>query len=183
MKAAISSTCATALTGAPGGCGMTACGTGTVRRALAHVEQLCTARHHPAERAVDAGRCHHAGRYLSIRYRCAGVQLVSVEEMYPDSLRGYSPVVRGIAKSNAEVIIRQNGVVIDQRYVPPGAFEISDLYAVSGSGDPDVTIKESDGTEQRLLVPFASLPVLQRERAAQLRPGRRAIPCAGRERR
>lgn len=92
-----------------------------------------------------------------------GVQLASVEEMYPDSLRGYSPVVRGIAKSNAEVIIRQNGVVVDQRYVPPGAFEISDLYAVSGSGDLDVTIKESDGTEQRLLVPFASLPVLQRE--------------------
>jgi len=92
-----------------------------------------------------------------------GMQLASVEEMYPDSLRGYSPVVRGIAKSNAEVIIRQNGVVIDQRYVPPGAFEISDLYAVSGSGDLDVTIKESDGTEQRLLVSFAALPVLQRE--------------------
>lgn len=92
-----------------------------------------------------------------------GVQLASVEEMYPDSLRGYSPVVRGIAKSNAEVIVRQNGVVVDQRYVPPGAFEISDLYAVSGSGDLDVIIKESDGTEQRLLVPFASLPVLQRE--------------------
>ncbi|EPK4144656.1 fimbria/pilus outer membrane usher protein [Serratia marcescens] len=92
-----------------------------------------------------------------------GLLLASVEEMYPDSLRGYSPVVRGIARSNAEVIVRQNGVVIDQRYVPPGAFEISDLYAVSGSGDLDVTIKESDGTEQRLLVPFASLPVLQRE--------------------
>ncbi|MCP1107102.1 fimbrial biogenesis outer membrane usher protein [Serratia nevei] len=96
---------------------------------------------------------------LSLR----GVQLASVEDMYPDSLRGYSPVVRGIARSNAEVVIRQNGVVIDQRYVPPGAFEISDLYAVSGSGDLDVTIKESDGAEQHVLVPFASLPVLQRE--------------------
>lgn len=49
-----------------------------------------------------------------------GLLLASVEEMYPDSLRGYSPVVRGIARSNAEVIVRQNGVVIDQRYVPPG---------------------------------------------------------------
>ena len=72
-----------------------------------------------------------------------GLLLASVEEMYPDSLRGYSPVVRGIARSNAEVIVRQNGVVIDQRYVPPGAFEISDLYAVSGSGDLDVTIKRA----------------------------------------
>lgn len=92
-----------------------------------------------------------------------GLQLASVEEMYPDSLRGYSPVVRGIARSNAKVTIRQSDQVIDQRFVPPGAFEISDLYAVSGSGDLDVIITESDGTEQHLIVPFASLPVLQRE--------------------
>lgn len=92
-----------------------------------------------------------------------GVQLASVDEMYPDSLRGYSPVVRGIAKSNAQVIIRQNNQIIDQRYVPPGAFDIADLYAMSGSGDLNVTIKESDGSEQNVVVPFASLPVLQRE--------------------
>jgi outer membrane usher protein len=92
-----------------------------------------------------------------------GGQLMSDEEMLPESLRGYSPVVRGIARSNAQVTIRQNGYVIYQSYVPAGPFEISDLYPTSGSGDLDVTITEADGSEQNLVIPFASVPVLQRE--------------------
>lgn len=92
-----------------------------------------------------------------------GAQLSSDEDMLPDSLRGYAPAVRGIARSNAEVVIRQNGYVIYQSYVPPGAFEITDMYPTGGSGNLDVTIKEADGSEQHLIVPFASLPQLQRE--------------------
>lgn len=37
------------------------------------------------------------------------------------------------------------------------------MYPTGSSGDLDVTIKEADGSEQHQLVPFASLPVLQRE--------------------
>lgn len=92
-----------------------------------------------------------------------GGQLASDDDMLPDSLRGYAPVVRGIARTNAQVTIRQNGYVIYQSYVAPGAFEITDMYPTGGSGDLDVTIKEADGSEQHLTVPFASLPVLQRE--------------------
>ena len=97
----------------------------------------------------------------SIPFR--GGQLASDEEMIPDSLKGYAPVVRGIARTNAQVIIRQNGYVIYQSYVAPGAFEITDMFPTGGSGDLYVTIKEADGSEQYLVVPFASLPVLQRE--------------------
>lgn len=92
-----------------------------------------------------------------------GVQLASDDDMIPDSLKGYAPVVRGIARTHAQVIIRQNGYVIYQSYVAPGSFEINDMYATGGSGDLYVTIKEADGSEQLLVVPFASLPVLQRE--------------------
>lgn len=92
-----------------------------------------------------------------------GVQLATDDDMLPDSMKGYSPVVRGIARSNAQVTIRQNGYVIYQSYVPAGAFAISDLYPTAGSGDLNVTIKEADGSEQNLVVPFASVPVLQRE--------------------
>ncbi|WP_157632460.1 fimbria/pilus outer membrane usher protein, partial [Bacillus cereus] len=70
---------------------------------------------------------------------------------------------RGIARTNAQVIIKQNGYTIYQSYVSPGAFEITDMYPTGSSGDLDVTIKEADGSEQHQLVPFASLPVLQRE--------------------
>lgn len=83
--------------------------------------------------------------------------------MLPDSLKGYAPVVRGIARTNAQVVIRQNGYQIYQSYVAPGAFEINDMYPTGGAGDLDVTIKEADGSEQHFTLPYASVPVLQRE--------------------
>lgn len=92
-----------------------------------------------------------------------GVQLASDDDMLPDSLKGYAPVVRGIARTNAQVVIRQNGYQIYQSYVAPGAFEISDMYPTGGAGDLDVTIKEADGSEQHFTLPYASVPVLQRE--------------------
>lgn len=92
-----------------------------------------------------------------------GIQLASDDDMLPESLRGYAPVVRGIARTNAQVTVRQNGYIIYQTYVSPGSFEIDDMYPTGGSGDLNITIKESDGSEQKLVIPFASLPVLQRE--------------------
>lgn len=92
-----------------------------------------------------------------------GAQLSSDDEMLPNSQRGYAPIVRGIARTNAQVVIRQNGYTIYQSYVPAGAFEINDLYPTGGSGDLIVTIKEADGSEQNIVVPYASVPVLQRE--------------------
>ncbi|QUY47827.1 fimbrial biogenesis outer membrane usher protein [Serratia plymuthica] len=97
----------------------------------------------------------------SIQFR--GGQLASEDEILPDSMKGYSPVVRGIARSNAQIVIRQNGYVIYQSYVPPGAFEITDLYPTGGSGDLNVSIREADGQEQNFVVPYAVVPVLQRE--------------------
>ncbi|MFN3071300.1 fimbria/pilus outer membrane usher protein [Serratia sp. J2] len=92
-----------------------------------------------------------------------GAQMASDDDMIPDSLKGYAPSVRGIARSNAQVTIRQNGYVIYQTFVAPGAFEINDMFPTGGSGNLYVTIRESDGSEQELVVPYASLPVLQRE--------------------
>lgn len=92
-----------------------------------------------------------------------GVQLSSDDDMLPDSMKGFAPVIHGIAKSNAEVSVEQNGYVIYKTNVPAGPFAINDLYPTGGSGDLYVTIKESDGSEQHLIVPYASVPVLQRE--------------------
>ncbi|MFK3658911.1 fimbria/pilus outer membrane usher protein [Scandinavium sp. NPDC088450] len=92
-----------------------------------------------------------------------GVQLASDDDMLPDSLKGYAPVIRGIARTNAQVVIRQNGYVIYQNAVAPGAFEITDMYPTGGAGDFEVTVQEADGSEQHFVVPYASLPVLQRE--------------------
>ena len=92
-----------------------------------------------------------------------GAQLTSDEEMLPDSQRGFAPVIRGIAKSNAEVTVEQNNYVIYRTFVQPGAFEINDLYPTSNSGDLTVTIKEADGSEQKFVQPFSSVAIFQRE--------------------
>lgn len=92
-----------------------------------------------------------------------GATMASDDDMLPDSEKGYAPVVRGIAHSNAQVVVRQNGYIIYQNTVAPGAFEINDLYPTGGSGDLNVTVKETDGSEQHFVVPYASVPVLQRE--------------------
>lgn len=91
-----------------------------------------------------------------------GVQLSSDDNMLPNSQRGFAPTIRGIANSNAEVTIRQDGYIIYQSYVAPGAFEINDLYPSSYSGDLEVTVKEADGTERKFNQPFSAVPVMQR---------------------
>ena len=92
-----------------------------------------------------------------------GAQIASDDNMLPDSLKGFAPTIRGIAKSNAQVTIKQNGYTIYQSYVPPGAFAISDLFPTSSSGDLSVEVKESDGSINSYSVPYSTVPVLQRE--------------------
>ncbi|QXA50025.1 fimbrial biogenesis outer membrane usher protein [Enterobacter cancerogenus] len=97
----------------------------------------------------------------SVQFR--GAQLASDDNMLPDSLRGFAPIIRGIAQSSAQVTIKQNGYIIYQSYVAPGAFTISDLYPTSGSGNLEVTIKEADGSERTFVQPFSAVPIMQRE--------------------
>jgi len=92
-----------------------------------------------------------------------GGRLYSSDSMYPDSMQGFAPTVRGIARTPAKVTIRQNGFVVYQSYVQSGAFAISDLNPTSSSGDLEVTVDEKDGSQQRYTVPYSSVPLLQRE--------------------
>ncbi|MFG6652989.1 fimbria/pilus outer membrane usher protein [Scandinavium sp. M-37] len=97
----------------------------------------------------------------------SGVQLYSDNDMKPDSMQGFAPVIRGIARSNAEVTVYQNGHSIYKATVPPGPFEFDDMYPTGSSGDLRVVVKESDGTKNSFIVPYATLPVLQREGQVQ----------------
>ena len=92
-----------------------------------------------------------------------GIQLSSDDNMLPDSQKGFAPTIRGIAKSNAKVTIKQSNYVIYQTYVAPGAFEINDLFPTSSSGDLLVLVEESDGSINSYSIPFSGVPILQRE--------------------
>lgn len=96
----------------------------------------------------------------SVQYR--GVNLASDDEMLPYSQRGYAPVIQGVASSNAEVSVRQNGYLIYQQNVAPGAFEIRDLNSTTNSGDLEVSVKEADGTVHSWTQPYSSVAVMQR---------------------
>lgn len=93
-----------------------------------------------------------------------GVELASDDRMLPDSLRGYAPLIRGVAMTNARVSVTQNGNRLYETTVAPGAFEINDLYATGYGGNLLVTVTEADGSQHSFSVPYASVAQL-------LRPG------------
>jgi outer membrane usher protein len=93
-----------------------------------------------------------------------GGELVDDDRMLPQSERGFAPEVRGIARTNAKVTVRQNGQIIYEKTVAPGAFDITDLYPTGYGGDLNVTVTEADGSTQTFSVPYASVSQL-------LRPG------------
>lgn len=93
-----------------------------------------------------------------------GIQLASDDSMLPESERGFAPVIRGTALTNAKVTVSQDNHVIYETTVPPGAFAIDDLYATGYAGDLNVTVTETDGSKHSFVVPFSSV-------VQMLRPG------------
>lgn len=96
-----------------------------------------------------------------------GVQISSDERMLPASQRGYAPDIRGIARTNARVTVRQGGNVIYETTVSPGEFLINDLYPTGYGGDLQVTVTEADGTLQQFSIPYAAVAQLLRPGNAQ----------------
>jgi len=93
-----------------------------------------------------------------------GVRIYTDDRMLPESQRGYAPVVRGVANTNAKVTISQNGVKLYETTVAPGGFLIDDLYPTGYGGDLNVVVTEADGSTHAFSVPYAAVPM-------SLRPG------------
>lgn len=111
---------------------------------------------------LTIGQQYTSGRFFS-GLEFQGVNLATDERMRPDSLRGYAPVIRGIAQSNAKISIEQNGREIYQLTVPPGPFEINDLYPTNYEGNLNLVIVEADGTRRTSEIPYAAVPNSLRE--------------------
>lgn len=94
-------------------------------------------------------------------FRFTGVSLLSDDNMLPPNLRGYAPEVTGVAKTNAKVVISQQGRVLEETQVAAGPFRIQDLSEMV-SGELDVRVEEQDGSIQRFTVNTASVPYLTR---------------------
>lgn len=94
-------------------------------------------------------------------FRYTGASLVTDDNMLPPNLRGYAPEVTGIARSNAKVIVRQQGRVLYETQVAAGPFRIQDINDAV-SGQLDVRVEEQDGSVQEFTMDTASIPYLTR---------------------
>ncbi|QXI57565.1 outer membrane usher protein [Pseudomonas sp. OE 28.3] len=94
-------------------------------------------------------------------FRFTGAALNSDESQLPPNLRGYAPEVVGVAKTNAKVIISQQGRVLYETLVAAGPFCIQDLQdAVTGK--LDVRVEEQDGSVHSFQMDTAGVPYLTR---------------------
>lgn len=94
-----------------------------------------------------------------------GIMLATDEDMVPYEQRVYGPVVRGVARSQARVEVRQNGYLVFSTTVAPGPFEFKDLASGGAGGDLEVTVLESDGLPQVFTVTYATPAIALREGA------------------
>ncbi|MEV3836812.1 fimbria/pilus outer membrane usher protein [Aeromonas dhakensis] len=80
--------------------------------------------------------------------RLRGLTLGTDEQMLPAELRGYTPVVSGVAQTNATVEIRQAGELLLRTAVPPGPFTLRDIPTRGSNGELEITIIEADGSQR-----------------------------------
>ncbi|HHR6038865.1 TPA: outer membrane usher protein [Providencia alcalifaciens] len=101
-------------------------------------------------------------------FRFIGASLISDDNMLPPNLRGYAPEVVGVAKTNAKVVISQQGRVLYETSVASGPFVIQDLNDAV-SGELNVRVEEQDGSVQEFVVNTANIPYLTRPGAVRFK--------------
>ena len=94
-------------------------------------------------------------------FQFTGASVNTDDRMLPPNLRGYAPEVVGIAKTNAKVIISQQGRVLYETQVASGPFRIQDISSAV-TGTLEVKVEEQDGSVQTFQVNTANIPYLSR---------------------
>ncbi|PRF25666.1 fimbria/pilus outer membrane usher protein [Burkholderia multivorans] len=94
-------------------------------------------------------------------FALTGASIRSDDRMLPPSLRGYAPLISGVARTNATVTVSQQGRVVYVTRVSPGAFALQNIDT-SVQGTLDVAVEEEDGSVQRFQVTTAAVPFLAR---------------------
>ncbi|WCM50408.1 fimbria/pilus outer membrane usher protein [Pseudomonas sp. WJP1] len=91
----------------------------------------------------------------------AGAQITGVQVLNEQALQieRQNAVIEGIANSQAQVEVRQNGSLIHSTVVPAGPFALTNVQRLNTRSDVEVTVKEADGSERSFNVPAAMLGV------------------------
>ncbi|MFS6935175.1 fimbria/pilus outer membrane usher protein [Klebsiella oxytoca] len=105
--------------------------------------------------------------YMAGTVPLSGVSLATSEKMSLDNQFRFAPVIRGVARTNARLTVRQRGRVIYSTTLTPGPFAIEDLYSAQVGADLEATVEESDGQRQVFRVPYTALPNMIRPGAVR----------------
>ncbi|NUT76540.1 fimbria/pilus outer membrane usher protein [Pseudomonas sp. C1C7] len=91
----------------------------------------------------------------------AGAQITGVQVLNEQALQveNQGAVIEGIANSQAQVEVRQNGSLIHSTVVPAGPFALTNVRRLNTRSDVEVTVKETDGSERKFTVPAAMLGI------------------------
>lgn len=92
-----------------------------------------------------------------------GFGMKTSDQMLYSSDRTYVPAINGIANSDSQLTVVQNGNIIYQANLPAGPYSIVDYYPASMGGDLMVSLRETDGTVKTTIVPYAALPIMEKK--------------------
>ena len=120
----------------------------------------------PLRSRLEAGQVSTQGQLFG-SVPLTGFKLYSVDAMYPSDQFAYAPEIRGVARTNARVMVRQNGRVLYETVVPAGEFLIDDVHPFGYGDDLLVTVTEADGRVDYFKVPFTSVANLMRPNSAR----------------
>ncbi|HDF2344363.1 TPA: fimbrial biogenesis outer membrane usher protein [Morganella morganii] len=113
----------------------------------------------PWKSRLTLGETFTNGRIFD-SYGIRGAIVGTNTRMQPDSLNNFTPIISGIADSNARVLIRQNNYTIYETTVTPGPFEIKNYGAVGTNGTLQMVIIEADGSEKVRDIVFSAPPMM-----------------------
>jgi outer membrane usher protein FimD/PapC len=109
----------------------------------------------PWKKELQVGQINTTGTLLS-GISLTGAQLSPEDALIDDGASGVT--VTGIARSaQARVDVRQGGRLVYSTLVPAGAFSLTDVPIVSLNADLDITVTETDGSQNHFTLPAQAI--------------------------
>lgn len=105
------------------------------------------------------GKGYSTSEFLD-NFSFGGLGLTS-NRLMSSATSSFIPEISGVAASNSQITVRQNGRLIYTETITPGPFKI-DGFSVYGSGNIEVEIKDANGNIERKIYPVVILPSLLR---------------------
>lgn len=125
-----------------------------------------TFEHSDQDRAITyrAGDITTNGLPWTRSVRLGGIQAFNNFGLRSDQIQSVIPSLRGTAMVPSTVDVYINNIKALSQDVGPGAFALSNIPQVTGSGNAELVLRDSSGNEVKTVVPFYTAPSL-------LRPG------------